>query len=126
MKRLVAAALASVAALGLLSACGDSKSSSSTTVPSRETVAPGDTAAAGETIPSSDDTSGAASGVDLGTVPEATIDLMIAQFEANGLKVDKACFTDLLSDESMRKLVAASGGTPSPELIQKFISCMNP
>ena len=62
-----------------------------------------------------------------GTIPEATIDLMIAQFEANGLKVDKACFTALLSDESMRKLVAASsGGTPSPEVIQKFISCMTP
>jgi ABC-type glycerol-3-phosphate transport system substrate-binding protein len=123
MKRLVATALASVATLGLLSACGDSKSSSSTTVPRdtavpAETVAPGDTAVSGDTILPSD------AG---GTIPEATIDLMIAQFEANGLKVDKACFTALLSDESMRKLVAASsGGTPSPEVIQKFISCMTP
>ena len=54
------------------------------------------------------------------------IDLMISQLEANGMKVDKACFTALLQDESMRKLAEASGGTPSPELIQKFISCMTP
>jgi ABC-type glycerol-3-phosphate transport system substrate-binding protein len=122
MNRLVATALASVAALGLLSACGDSKSSSSTTVPASalpgDTALPGETTLPGDTLPSSDVG---------GTVPEATIDLMIAQFEANGLKVDKACFTALLSDESMRKLVAASsGGTPSPELIQKFVSCMTP
>jgi|GEM_PF-3857583 len=123
MKRLVATALASVAALGLLSACGDDKPSSTPTVLS-DTAVPVDTAvstntaAPGDTLPSSDVG---------GTVPEATIDLMIAQFEANGLKVDKACFTALLSDESMRKLVAASsGGTPSPEVIQKFISCMTP
>ncbi len=126
MKRLVAAALACVATLGLLSACGDDiKSSSPPTVPASvlpgetlpgETL-PGETTVPGETIPSS----GA-----VGTVPESMIDLMIAQFEANGLKVDKACFTALLQDESMRKLVAASGGTPSPELIQKFISCMTP
>ena len=125
MKRLVAAALASVATVGLLSACGDSKSSSSTTLPASAVA---DTAVPVDTTPSADDTSDAASGGDFsGTVPEATIDLMIAQFEANGLKVDKACFTALLSDESMRKLVAASsGGTPSPEVIQKFISCMTP
>jgi ABC-type glycerol-3-phosphate transport system substrate-binding protein len=122
MNRLVATALASVAAVGLLSACGDSKSSSSTTVPASalpgDTALPGETTLPGDTLPSSDVG---------GTVPEATIDLMIAQFEANGLKVDKACFTALLQDESMRKLVAASsGGTPSPELIQKFVSCMTP
>jgi hypothetical protein len=123
MKRLVATVLASVAALGLLSACGDDKPSSTPTVLSDtavpvDTAVPTDTAAPDDTLPSSDVG---------GTVPEATIDLMIAQFEANGLKVDKACFTALLSDESMRKLVAASsGGTPSPEVIQKFISCMTP
>ena len=117
MKRLVATALASVAVVGLLSACGDSKSSSTPTVLT-DTAVPTETVAPGDTLPSSDVG---------GTVPEATIDLMIAQFEANGLKVDKACFTALLSDESMRKLVAASsGGTPSPEVIQKFISCMTP
>jgi ABC-type glycerol-3-phosphate transport system substrate-binding protein len=117
MKRLAAAALASVATLGLLSACGDDKPSSTPTVLT-DTAVPVETTLPGDTSLPSD------AG---GTVPEATIDLMIAQFEANGLKVDKACFTALLSDESMRKLVAASSGaTPSPEVIQKFISCMTP
>jgi hypothetical protein len=120
MKRLVAAAIASVATLGLLSACGDSKSTSlPPTVPASALpggTLPGETTLPGGTILPS----GA-------TIPEATIDLMISQLEASGLKVDKACFTALLSDESMRKLVAASsGGTPSPEVIQKFISCMKP
>ena len=58
-------------------------------------------------------------------MPQATIDLMISQFEANGLKVDKACFTALLKDPALTKLVeASSGGTPSPEVIQKFIGCL--
>ena len=117
MNRLVAVALASIATVGLLSACSDDKPSSTPTVLS-DTAVPTESTLPGDTLPSSD------AG---GTVPEATIDLMIAQFEANGLKVDKACFKALLSDESMRKLVAASsGGTPSPEVIQKFISCMKP
>ena len=30
---------------------------------------------------------------------------MIAQFEAAGMKVDKACFTELLADDGLRKLV---------------------
>jgi hypothetical protein len=121
MNRLVAAAFASVATLGLLSACGDSKSSSPPTVQEsvapEETALPGETTVPGETIPSS----GA-----VGSLPESMIDLMISQLEANGMKVDKACFTALLQDESMRKLAEASGGTPSPELIQKFISCVTP
>ena len=122
MKRLVAAALASVATLGLLSACGDSKSSSPPTVPASalpgDTALPGETTLPGDTLPSSDVG---------GTVPEATIDLMIAQFEQNGIKVDKACFTALLKDDSLRKLLeASSGATPSPEVIQKFIGCLAP
>ena len=40
------------------------------------------------------------------------IDQMISQLEANGMKVDKACFTALLQDESLRKLVEASGAPP--------------
>jgi hypothetical protein len=118
MNRLVAAGLASVAVLGMLSACGDSKSSSPPTLPTSvlpgDTL-PGETTVPGDTLPSS----GA-----VGTVPESMIDLMISQLEANGMKVDKACLTALLQDDSMRKLVAADGGTPSPELIQKFISCI--
>ena len=101
MKRLVATALASVATLGLLSACGDSKSElASHRAPSSRTprCPRGNHGARGHAPL-------------IGCrwhLPEATIDLMIAQFEANGLKVDKACFTALLSDESMRKLVEAS------------------
>jgi hypothetical protein len=61
------------------------------------------------------------------TIPQETIDLMISQFEAAGLKVDRACFQDLLSDESLRKLVeAGQNGSPSPEVIQKFLSCITP
>jgi ABC-type phosphate transport system substrate-binding protein len=123
MKRLVAAALTSIAAVGLLSlsACGDSKKSGSPTIVSDSaptgtgSVAPDDgTTPPGDTI--------ASTGL---TVPQATIDLMIAQFEQNGIKVDKACFTALLKDDSLRKLLEASNGaTPSPEVIQKFIGCL--
>jgi len=61
------------------------------------------------------------------TIPEQTIDLMIQQFQAAGLKVDRACFETLLSDPSLRKLVeAGSHGTPTPELIQKFLACITP
>jgi len=60
------------------------------------------------------------------TIPQETIDLMITQFEAAGMKVDRACFTALLSDESLRKLVSAGqNGSPSPEVIQKFLSCIS-
>jgi hypothetical protein len=119
MNRLVVAALASVATLGLLSACGDSKSTLLPSAPA--SVVPGDTLPGEATLPGGTILPSGA------TIPEATIDLMISQLEASGMKVDKACFTALLSDESMRKLVAASsGGTPSPEVIQKFISCIKP
>lgn len=61
------------------------------------------------------------------TVPQEAIDLMITQFEAAGMKVDRACFTALLSDESLRKLVTAGdNGSPSPEVIQKFLACITP
>jgi hypothetical protein len=117
MNRLVAAALIPIASLGLLSACGDSKvatpSSASESVPTTGFLFPDEvTTPPGVTF----------SGI---TVPEATIDQMIASFEANGIKVDKACFTALLKDDSMRQLVEASkGGTPSPELVQQFIKCL--
>ena len=61
------------------------------------------------------------------TIPQETIDLMISQFEAAGMKVDRACFTSLLSDESRRKLVeGGENGSPSPEIIQKFLTCITP
>ena len=61
------------------------------------------------------------------TIPQETIDLMISQFEAAGMKVDRECFTSLLSDESLRKLVeGGENGSPSPEIIQKFLTCIKP
>jgi ABC-type glycerol-3-phosphate transport system substrate-binding protein len=93
MKPIVAGVLASIAALGLLTACGDD---AKVTVPTNNT----------------DD-----------SIPQALIDQMIAQFEAAGMTVDKECFTKLLSDESLRNLVAA-GGAPSQEAMQKFFACI--
>ena len=40
------------------------------------------------------------------------------------MKVDKACFTALLQDESLRKMVEA-GGAPNQEAIQKFFTCLS-
>jgi hypothetical protein len=59
------------------------------------------------------------------TIPQEAIDLMIKQFEDAGMKVDRACFSNLLSDESLRKLVTSNDGSPSPELIQKFLACIS-
>jgi len=60
------------------------------------------------------------------TIPQETIDLMIKQFEDAGMNVDRACFSDLLSDQSVRKLVSSAGsGSPSAELIQKFLACIS-
>jgi ABC-type glycerol-3-phosphate transport system substrate-binding protein len=113
-------ALVSIAALGLLSACG---SDSKLTVPTSATTATATaiTLPAGVTIP---DSVTFPAGVSLpDSIPQQAIDLMISQMEAAGMKIDKACFTALLKDDSLRKLVAA-GGTPTPEVIQKFISCI--
>jgi len=61
------------------------------------------------------------------TIPQETIDLMIKQFQDAGMNVDKTCFSNLLSDESVRKLVSSNGaGSLSPELIQKFVACIIP
>lgn len=118
MNRIVAVSLPSIVVLGLLSACGDSKSASSSTV--------SDSAPTGTGFVFPEETSTVPGANPSGaTVPQATIDLMISQFEANGLKVDKACFTALLKDPAMIKLVeASSGGTPTPEIIQKFVGCI--
>jgi hypothetical protein len=40
------------------------------------------------------------------------------------MKVDKACLTNLLKDDAVRKLVAASGATPSADVIAKFYTCL--
>lgn len=129
MKRIVAGVLASIAVVGLLTACGDDPK---VTVPtdgaSAEVTLPqGVTIPEGITIPDvtiPDGVTIPAGGVpsDL-SIPAALIDQMVAQFEAAGMKVDKDCLTNLLSDESLRNLVAASG-TPSPEVMQKFLACL--
>jgi hypothetical protein len=125
MKSIVAGLLAPLAAIGLLSACGDdvkltvptttatdTATDSSIVLPSDVTIPPGATIPAGA-IPSD------------ASIPQALIDQMIAQFEVAGMKVDKACFTALLQDESLREMVEA-GGTPNQETIQKFFSCLTP
>ena len=131
MKPIVAGVLASVAALGLLTACGDDPIKTlptdnsiptgvtfpdDITIPDDVTIPEGATIPEGDTIPSGGLPSDA-------SIPQALIDQMIAQFEAAGMTVDKECFTNLLSDESLRNIVAA-GGAPSQEAIQKFFACI--
>ena len=134
MKPIITGLLASIASLGLLAACGgDNKLTLPTnvtlpanaslptdiTVPTNITLPTDVTFPDGITLPS---------GVSIPTdfsVPQEAIDLMIQQFEAAGMKVDKACFTELLKDDSLRKLVSA-GGTPTPEVITKFFKCITP
>ena len=114
MKPIIAGVLASITALGLLAGCGSDSKSSATSNSTASTgfVIPEElTIPAGASIPSG------------ASFPTAAIDAMIAQFEAAGMKVDKACFTALLKDDSLRKLVEA-GGTPNQDVIKKFFSCL--
>ena len=117
MKPIVAGLFASITALTLLSACG---SDSKTAAPTTNGTVPGFTFPDEASLPTD---------VSLPsdfTIPQQTIDLMITQFEAAGMKVDKACFTALLSDDSVRKLVqAGNAGTPTPELTKKFFACLS-
>ena len=120
MKRIVAGALATIATLGLLSACGDdvkvsapndTTASTGVIFPEEVTIPPGLSLPDGS-LPSNI------------SVPQQVIDQMIAQFEAAGMKVDKACFTALLKDESLRKMVEA-GGAPNQDAIKKFFTCLS-
>jgi hypothetical protein len=123
MKPIVAGVLATITALGLLSACGDdNKLTVPTTATTPEFTIPADAGLPeGVTIPT-----GFSVPSDF-SVPQATIDLIISQLEASGMQIDRECFTELLTDDSMRELAASGGGaTPSPELIQKFMTCMSP
>ena len=148
MKQIVAGMLASVAALALVSACGsDDDSTTATTAttagaPAADTTATTTSAAAAETIPAATLPGGTIPGgtipggpggltippgaipSDL-SIPQQAIDQMLSQMEAAGIKVDRACFTTLLQDEALRKVVAA-GGTPSPEVMQRFAACITP
>lgn len=128
MKRIVAGALATIATLGLLSSCGSDAKESATddtsvgagiTLPGDLTIPPGlslpDISLPDVSLPID------ASNV---SIPQQVIDQMIAQFEAAGMTVDKACFTDLLKDESLRKMVEA-GGAPNQDAIKKFFTCLS-
>ena len=124
MKSIVAGALASLAVLAVLSACAnDDKVTTPTTTPGF--VFPGGvTIPGGATIPGAPISSDGSTPLD-SSIPPETVDLMIAQFEAAGMTVDKACFTALLSDDDMRQLIAAGGsGTPTPDLTQRFFACV--
>jgi hypothetical protein len=132
MKPIIAGVLASVAAFGLLTACGgDVKLTVPTnvTIPTNATIPTGLTIPTGFTLPDDVSLPGSITipaGVSIPTdfsVPEQAIDAMIAQLQAAGMNIDKDCFEKLLTDDSMRKLVAA-GGTPTPEVLQKFFGCI--
>jgi hypothetical protein len=134
MKSIIAGVLASVATLGLLSACGnDIKLTvpTSATLPTNATLPTGLTLPTGITLPAGislpDNVTippGASIPTDF-TVPDAAVDAMITSLQAAGMNIDKDCFVKLLSDDSLRTLVTA-GGTPTPEVIQKFLSCVKP
>ncbi|HEY0518219.1 MAG TPA: hypothetical protein VGC84_01910 [Ilumatobacteraceae bacterium] len=134
MKSIAAGMLASIAALGLLSSCGSDSaaksdtSSAGATISAGATVPTDATASTGYLFPGEHVTPGTdsvpASAPAGGTIPASVVDQMIAQFEAAGMKVDKACFTALLKDDSLRKLVQA-GGTPNQEAISKFFTCLS-
>jgi hypothetical protein len=142
MKPFVAGALATLTALGLLSACGDdvkltvpnnteASTDASTdagaadeiSIPSEITLPPGLTLPDGVTLPEGVTIPAGALPSDV-SIPTAVIDQMIAQFEAAGMKVNKECFSDLLKDESLRKMVEA-GGSLNQDVIQRFISCLS-
>ncbi|MEY2581984.1 MAG: hypothetical protein QOE09_1833 [Ilumatobacteraceae bacterium] len=124
MRPIVVGLFASITALTLLPACG-SNTKTAATADTNVTAATGGTAPGYTFADEVSVPSGASVPTDF-TVPQQTIDLMIKQFEAAGMKVDKACFTALLSDDSVRKLVqAGSSGTPTAELTQKFFTCLS-
>ena len=126
MRRIINATIATLAVVAI-SACGGDPVSvpDAVSVPDEITLPAGVTLPGGLTIPDSITIpAGVSIPSDL-SIPQEALDQMIAQFEAAGMKIDKTCFADLLKDDSLRTLVAA-GGTPSPEVIQKFISCVTP
>ncbi len=122
MKPIITVVLASSTALLLLPACGsDAKS----TVPTTANADAAVTLPGGVTFPDSITIpEGVSIPSDL-SIPQEAIDVMVAQMEAAGIKVDRECLDELLKDEDLRVLVNASG-TPSPEVIQKFVACFVP
>jgi hypothetical protein len=124
MKPIINAVLASIAVFGLVSACADD-SKPSTSGAGGATLAPGETLPDGATLPNiaSDFTipPGGTLPSDF-SIPTEAIDQLIAQFETAGIKVDRACFENLLKNDEFRELIA-SRATPSAEVMQKFTAC---
>ena len=148
MKQISRGVLVAAASLALLSACGSDDDSTTPTTATTPAATAADTTATttsatvagtiaagtvadgtlpGGTIPSASGGLTIPPGAipsDL-SIPEQAIDQMLSQMEAAGIKVDRACFTALLEDDDIRKVVAA-GGTPSPEVVAQFTSCITP
>jgi hypothetical protein len=158
MKPIISGVLASLAVLGLATACSDDSkpSTSGATANTAVTGGSGATGNSGGSTPSGGSTQPTISlppgvtfpsvvitlppGVTLPTVPPGftvppggtfppdmtipaqVIDVMIAQLEAAGMKVDRACVQNLLDDSAFRAVVM-SGSTPSAEMIQGLIAC---
>jgi hypothetical protein len=128
MKLTTITALLAVTAGALLSACGgDDDKTTTPSTPSESTIVTDVSFPTGDTIPAVTlppgltIPPGGTFPPDL-TIPQAVVDQMITQFEAAGLKVDRACFENLLQDEELRRLIAG-GDTPSAEVIQRLTAC---
>ena len=132
MKPIIAGALATIVSLGLLTGCGNdlkvtvptaASTPSAATLPTDGSATTGLTLPAGLTIPDNITIPAAGSLPSDLSIPEAAIDQMLTQMAAAGMNIDKVCFTALLKDSGLRKLVEA-GGTPTPEVLAKFIACV--
>jgi hypothetical protein len=150
MKRIATGVLASIALVGLLVACSSDAKSSSSSGPASATLPGGGTVPAGVTTPNFTLPPGISfptgvvtlpPGVTLPTlppgltippggtypsnvtIPTQIVDVMIAQLQAAGMKVDRPCLSALLRDKDFLKVVM-SGSTPTGEMIQNLIKCL--
>jgi len=129
MKSRLGAAVAVLTLMATLAACGSDKKTTSTTatpggvtVPNDGTLpssssSPDGTLPSGLTVPP-----GGTFPADM-TIPDSVVDTIISQLEQAGLKVDRACFENLLQDENLRRMVL-EGTTPSADLIQQLTACL--
>jgi hypothetical protein len=149
MKRIITGLIAPIALLGLVAACSDDPTSTASKGGATgTTLAPGTTSPGGGSVPVFTFPPGVSfptgvvtlpPGVTMptlppgftippggfppgGTVPAQIIDLLMAQLQAAGMKVDRACVETLLDDAAFRKMIE-TGSTPSSDMIQKFIAC---
>ncbi len=114
MKPIITGVLASIAVVGLLSACADDSKTTSSGSSAGVTLAPGEpgeTLPGGATLPSDVTILPGGSLPSDFSIPTEAIDQLIASFEAAGVKVDRACFEDLLKDDEFRNIVDIGGNT---------------